>query len=208
QNLYDRLSARQHLQFFAHLTDSPAARIAEVLALLGLDEYADTPTQRLSRGWRQRVLIARGLLHEPDVFFLDEPTSALDPHSALSIRHVINTLRKKGTTVFLTTHYMEEANSLCDRIAILHNGTIVAEDTPEVIRMRFGQPSMNVTIRNGQNEADTTITLPLNDSPAAEKLSALLAEGRVKKIHSQEATLEEAFLRLTGSSWQEPENIP
>jgi len=208
QNLYDRLSARQHLQFFARLTDSPVSRVDEVLELLGLADQSEIPTQRLSRGWRQRVLIARGLLHEPEVFFLDEPTSALDPHSALTIRHVINTLREKGTTIFLTTHYMEEANSLCDRIAILHHGTIVAEDTPEAIRMRFGQPSMTVTVSNGDYQADTAISLPLNDSHAATELSSLFAEGRVKKIHSQEATLEEAFLRLTGSSWQEPESTP
>lgn len=202
QNLYDRLTARRHLRLFADLTGAPMSRIDDVISLVGLTEYADVPAGRLSRGWRQRVLIARGLLHEPKVFFLDEPTSALDPQSALSIRNVVKRLRDSGTTIFLTTHYMEEASDLCDRIAILHNGSIIASDTPDNIRMKFGRPVMDVTIRSPQDGADKTVSLPINDAEAAGKLSALLSEGIVIRIHSQEASLEEAFLRLTGSVWQ------
>ncbi len=202
QNLYERLSARRHLELFAALTDTPDGRIGEVLSLLGLEGYADTPVQHLSRGWRQRVLIARGLLHRPAVFFLDEPTSALDPHSALSIRQAIRLLQQQGTTIFLTTHYMEEANSLCDRLAILNAGSIIAEGTPESIRMKYSQPVIDITLSPTDGEAESTLTLPLEGPESASQLSSLIEQGRVRRIHSREASLEEAFLRLTGSTWQ------
>lgn len=203
QNLYDRLSARRHLELFAALTDTDPHRIEEVLELLGLETHADTPVQYLSRGWRQRVLIARGLLHRPAVFFLDEPTSALDPQSALSIRRAVRLLQKQGTTIFLTTHYMEEANSLCDRLAILNAGSIIAEGTPESIRMKYGQPMIEVTLNPMGDTPETTITLPLEGSDTATRLSEWITRGRVKRIHSCEATLEEAFLQLTGSAWRQ-----
>ncbi|MBP7633513.1 ABC transporter ATP-binding protein [Candidatus Ozemobacteraceae bacterium] len=202
QNLYDRLTARRQLRLFADLTGVAPARVDEVVSLVGLDEYADIPTIRLSRGWRQRVLIARGLLHRPKVFFLDEPTSALDPQSALSIRRVVRSLRDEGTTVFLTTHYMEEASDLCDQIAILHDGRIVASDTPDNIRMQFGRPLIDVTLHNRETGADRTVSLPIADPETPARISGWLSEGSVVRIHTQEATLEEAFLRLTGSSWQ------
>lgn len=202
QNLYDRLTARSHLRLFADLTGVPLPRIDEVISLVGLTEYADVPALRLSRGWRQRVLIARGLLHEPKVFFLDEPTSALDPQSALSIRNVVKNLRDNGTTIFLTTHYMEEASELCDRIAILHNGSIIASDTPDNIRMKFGRPVMDVTIWDSREGIDKTVSLPINEPEAAARLSQWLSDGIVVRIHSQEASLEEAFLRLTGTVWK------
>lgn len=202
QNLYDRLTVRQNLDLFCRLYGVPPARTDELLALVHLNEHAAVPTSRLSRGLRQRTLIARGILHRPQVFFLDEPTSALDPHSALVIRKLIRALREQGTTVLLTTHYMEEANSLCDRIAIMHEGNIVAVDTPEGLRMRYGRPTIRVTLKDSPQPID----LPLNDRQGALDLAALLQEGRVARLHSQEATLEEAFMRLTGAEWRESEN--
>lgn len=202
QNLYDRLTARRQLRLFADLTGAAPARVDEVISLVGLEEYADAPTVRLSRGWRQRVLIARGLLHRPRVFFLDEPTSALDPQSALSIRSVVRRLRDEGTTIFLTTHYMEEASDLCDRIAILHDGRIVASDTPDNIRMQFGRPLIDITLRSRETGTDRIVSLPIADPETPARISGWLADGSVVRIHTQEATLEEAFLRLTGSSWQ------
>ncbi|RCK79476.1 MAG: ABC transporter, ATP-binding protein [Candidatus Ozemobacter sibiricus] len=201
QNLYDRLTVRQNLDLFARLYQVPPQRVDELIDLVHLREHLDHPTVRLSRGLRQRTLIARGILHRPSVFFLDEPTSALDPHSAQVIRRLIRDLRDQGTTVFLTTHYMEEANSLCHRIAIMHQGTIVAIDTPAGLRMRFGRPTIRVTLK----DAEAPVELPLNDPEGARTLAGFLAAGRVARLHSQEATLEEAFMRLTGAEWHEPD---
>ncbi|NLI78555.1 MAG: ABC transporter ATP-binding protein [Candidatus Riflebacteria bacterium] len=204
QNLYDRLTVRQNLDVFARLHGVPTGRVEELIDLVDLREHADHPTSRLSRGLRQRTLIARGILHRPQVFFLDEPTSALDPHSARSIRSLIQSLRDQGTTVFLTTHYMEEANSLCHRIAIMHQGTIVATDTPAGLRMRYGRPTIRITLKD---EA-APVEVPLNDADGARTLAGYLEADRVARVHSQEATLEEAFMRLTGAEWREHETEP
>lgn len=203
QNLYDRLTVRQNLDLFARLTDTPVERIDEVLALVNMKEHENVPTQKLSRGLRQRTLIARGILHKPQVFFLDEPTSALDPHSASAIRKLIRTMKHQGTTVLLTTHYMEEATMLCDRLAILHQGNIVAVDTPDSLRIRFGKANIAVTLKPTADEPEKRIEVPLNDEASARKIERYLSEGKVLKIHSQEATLEEVFMNLTGSQWKE-----
>lgn len=198
QNLYDRLSVRQNLEFFCDLYGLPHRRADDLMNEVGLANHADKATRDLSRGMRQRVLIARGLLHAPQIFFLDEPTSALDPYSALEIRGLIRRLQSAGTTVFLTTHYMEEANQLCDRIAILHRGRIIANDTPEHLRLKFGRPVIKVV-----TEPDgATVELPLADADGAERMAVLMREGRVRIAHSQEATLEEVFLTLTGDAWK------
>ncbi len=205
QNLYDRLTVFQNLDFFARLYGVGQARVDELLGMVRLEPHRDVQTVKLSRGLRQRTLIARGLLHDPPVFFLDEPTSALDPHSALAIRNLIQALKNKGTTVFLTTHYMEEANSLCDRLAIMHQGRIVAVDTPEALRMRFGKPSVAVSLKGNGETPASRVELPLQGPETPAKLARMLQEGQVLKIHSLEATLEEAFMQLTGAEWKEQE---
>ena len=206
QNLYDRLTVRENLRLFARLYGVDDQRVEELIKSVNLVDHADLPTIKLSRGLRQRTLIARGLLHRPKVFFLDEPTSALDPHSSLGIRNLILSLKAQGTTVLLTTHYMEEANSLCDRLAILNHGQIVAVDTPEALRLRFGRPRMEITLRTSEGMPGKKLDLPLNDAEAGQQLAGLLGRGEVLRIHSQEASLEEVFLNLTGDSWKEYED--
>jgi ABC-2 type transport system ATP-binding protein len=130
QNIYERLSAHDNLAFIARLYGVDQARVDQVLAMVGLSGRAREKTSRFSNGMKQRVLIARALLHGPQVLFLDEPTRGLDPNVARDIRAFIANLSAQGVTVFLTTHYMEEADRLCDRVAILDAGRIVALDTP------------------------------------------------------------------------------
>jgi ABC-2 type transport system ATP-binding protein len=205
QNLYDRLTVRQNLETFARLYEVPFSRVDELIKLVNLEEHALLPTQKLSRGLRQRTLIARGLLHSPRVFFLDEPTSALDPHSSLGIRKLIRHLQDQGTTVFITTHYMEEADQLCDRIAIMHRGQITAVDTPEALKRQHGRPTISITLKPlPDGDAEEIREIPLQGDPGPE-LSAALKAGRVVKIHSQEATLEKVFLQLTGDYWKDQE---
>ncbi|MCP4542706.1 MAG: ABC transporter ATP-binding protein [Chloroflexi bacterium] len=139
QNIYERLSARDNLRFAARLYGVPKARVEEMLARVGLAERADDKSKNYSSGMKQRLLIARALLHEPRVLFLDEPTRGLDPHIARGIRAFIAELAQQGVTVFLTTHYMEEADQLCDRVAIIDQGRIVALDTPARLKAEFGE---------------------------------------------------------------------
>jgi ABC-2 type transport system ATP-binding protein len=154
QNLYERLTGRDNLDFFARIYGVPKARVEELLQVTGLADRADDKVKTYSNGMKQRLLIARGLLHEPVVLFLDEPTRGLDPGVARDIRSIIARLSDDGVTVFLTTHYMEEADRLCSRIAILHKGRIVAIDSPDALKAAHAA--------------------------------------------SEEATLEDVFLRLTG----------
>jgi ABC-2 type transport system ATP-binding protein len=203
QNLYDRLTTRQNLELFSRLYDCPAGRVDEVIDQVQLGEHRDVATLRLSRGLRQRVLIARGLLHRPRLLFLDEPTSALDPHSALIIRSLVSRLREDGATVLLTTHYMEEANSLCDRLAIMHHGHLVAIDTPQALRLQHGRPLIAVDLEEA-GQPPRRCEIPLNDPVGARQLADWLSAGVVRRLHSQEASLEEVFLNLTGSAWKDP----
>ena len=138
QNLYERLSARDNLNFYRNLYGVDIARVDEVLTLVGLKERACEKIKNFSNGMKQRLLIARGLLHDPEILFLDEPTRGLDPMIAFEIREIISQLAKRHRTIFLTTHYMEEADRLCDRVAIIDNGKIIALDKPIKLKQRFG----------------------------------------------------------------------
>jgi ABC-2 type transport system ATP-binding protein len=134
QNLYERLSARDNLTFMAQLYGVERARVDEVLELVGLARRDRERVQEYSNGMKQRLLIGRALLHRPCVLFLDEPTRGLDPGIARDIRVTVADLAHQGLTVFLTTHYMEEADRLCRRVAILDQGHVVALGTPAELK--------------------------------------------------------------------------
>jgi ABC-2 type transport system ATP-binding protein len=193
QNLYDRLSTRENLTFCARLYGIPPRRVDEVLRLVGLRERAADGVRRLSNGLRQRLLIARALLHGPRVLFLDEPTRGLDPQVAHEVRHLVTSLAGEGVTVFLTTHFLEEADQLCRRVAILDQGRILALDTPERLKLRHGSREVRVSLNDGEER-----TFSLDDPADGRQLGELAAAGRVLTVHSTEATLEGVFLALTG----------
>ena len=134
QNLYERMSGRDNLRFFARLYGVGKKRVEEILAIVGLDDRQKDKVGTYSNGMKQRLVIGRALLHRPKVLFLDEPTRGLDPNVAREIRSLVKQLAGEGMTVFLTTHYMEEADTLSDRVAIIHQGQIVALDTPEQLK--------------------------------------------------------------------------
>jgi ABC-2 type transport system ATP-binding protein len=145
---------------------------------------------------RQRLLIARAVLHEPKVLFLDEPTRGLDPGVAREIRG-FRSLAEAGITVFLTTHYMEEADQLCDRVAILHEGRIIALDTPEKLKTIHGMRMVKATTGNGR-----TKIYNLDDPAEAKQLEEQKATDGEIKLSSEDVTLEQVFLKLTGRSLQ------
>jgi ABC-2 type transport system ATP-binding protein len=192
-NLYERLSGRENLRFFADLYGAPAGRVDDLLELVELTAAAGRKVKTYSSGMKQRLLIARGLINQPRVLFLDEPTRGLDPSSAREVRRLIARQSEQGTTVFLTTHYMEEADELCHRVAFLSQGKIVALDTPRELKLRYGQRTAVVLLRDRREE-----TLQL-DSPAdAERLAGWMEQGEVLTVHSQEGTLEDVFIALAG----------
>ncbi len=142
RGLYNRISARENLRYFADIYGVPPAdrerRLGEVLERVGLGDAADRRVEEFSRGMKQKLHIARGVLHRPEILFLDEPTIGLDPKSARETRKLIRSLVSDGVTIFLTTHYMFEAEELCPKLAVLSKGRIVARDTVDGLRTLVG----------------------------------------------------------------------
>jgi ABC-2 type transport system ATP-binding protein len=202
QNLYERLSARQNLEFSCQLYGLPASRADEVLELVRLRDRARDPIRTFSNGMRQRVMIARALLHRPSVLFLDEPSRGLDALAARDMRRTIAQLSQQGMTILLTTHLMEEADQLCQRVAFIVDGKIVANDTPRNLKLAHGQHTLTVVLSNGQYETALTNEQTISiDNPADQaRLAQWMSTGKVRAVHSNEATLEEVFLDVAGVS--------
>jgi len=203
QNLYERLSARNNLHFSCWLYNLPESRADEVLDLVRLRDRAKDPVRTFSNGMRQRLMIARALLHKPPVLFLDEPSRGLDPIAAREVRQAIEQLRQEGMTILLTTHLLEEADQLCQRVAFITNGRIVANDTPRNLKLAHGKRSVVVTLaaeQAGQNGSGQMqeIALNMDDANDQARLAQLMARGDVRAVHSQEATLEEVFIEVAG----------
>jgi ABC-2 type transport system ATP-binding protein len=193
QNLYERMSGRENLEFAARLYGIDIHRIDAALKQVDLFDRAKDKVQNYSNGMKQRLLIARSILHSPKIIFLDEPTRGLDPIVGREIRRLIVGMSKQGVTIFLTTHYMEEADQLCDRVAFLSEGRIVALDTPDNLKSAHGQKQVNVTLANGQR-----VSIALDGADAGRELQELLSNGQVRTLHSAEATLEDVFIQLAG----------
>jgi ABC-2 type transport system ATP-binding protein len=193
QNLYERMSGRENLRLFATLYGAPAARADELLELVGLREAGRRAVKTYSTGMKQRLMVARALVNSPRVLFLDEPTRGLDPTSAREIRAIIARLASEQVTIVLTTHYMEEADELCQRVAFLSQGKIVALDSPRELKLRHGQRTAKVLLRDRRE-----VTVQLADPADAEQLERWMRDGEVAAIHSEEGTLEDVFIALAG----------
>ena len=193
QNLYERMSGRENLELAVRLYSQSTQRIDEVLKQVDLLDRAKDKVQNYSNGMKQRLLIARSILHRPKIIFLDEPTRGLDPVVGREIRQLIVDMSKHGVTIFLTTHYMEEADQLCDRVAFLSEGRIVALDTPDNLKTVHGKHEVNVTLANSESR-----TINLDDPDAGREIQQLMSSGQVRTLHSAEATLEEVFIELAG----------
>src|SRR5581483_8679388 len=222
RGLYDRLSALDNLRYFADIYRVPLraqrSRIDELLELVGLKGRERERVETYSRGMRQRLHIARGLIHDPPVLFLDEPTIGLDPVGAREVRATIGGLHEAGKTILLTTHYMFEADELCDRIAVIADGRFVAEGTPATLKERvadrhvvevevFGVDETVIErVRRlpgvtsvASEEREQAQLLVVQSSRGAELVDSLLREldgTRVGRVVSREPTLEDAYVEL------------
>lgn len=190
--LYERMSIEDNLRLYAKIRGKGEGDIGRLLERMGLADDRKTLVKNCSKGMRQRAALLATLIHSPELLFLDEPTSGLDPAARAEVHRMIAELRSAGTTVFLTTHDMAEADSVCDRIAILDEGRIVAEGEPKSLKLRFARNRVTVTTRT------LGIVETAKDAAAADELRELFAAGEVLSIHSDEPNLEEVFLELTG----------
>ncbi|MFZ7132495.1 MAG: ABC transporter ATP-binding protein [Eubacteriales bacterium] len=192
-NVYAKLTGYENLKYFAALFSVPTYDPMKLLDRVGLRDSAHKKASEYSKGMRQRLTLARALINKPRYLFLDEPTSGLDPSTAASVRELIREQRDGGAAVFLTTHNMELADSLCDNVAFLYNGKVAAMDSPEVLKRQYGKRLVTVVYDEVGNERSKSFDM---DDPRA--LAEFLLSVNPIKIHSQEATLEEIFLRVTG----------
>ena len=198
--LYDRLSCYDNLKIYADIHRIDRGRVDEVLEWVGLSADRKCVAQKLSKGMRGRLMLARAVLHQPEILFLDEPTSGLDPATTRRIHDLILSMQKDGTTVFLTTHNMTEAEKLCKHVALLHEGSIVEYGEPEEINRRYNHLNkLRLRLFDG-----TSVELP-NTEEAADAVRTYLLNRQIETIHSTEPDLEAVFMELTGRSLAEEE---
>jgi ABC-2 type transport system ATP-binding protein len=222
RGLYERLPALDNMRYFAELYGVPAAiqkrRIEELLDMVGLSGRERERVEGYSRGMRQRLHIARGLLHDPPVVFLDEPTIGVDPVGARDLRKVIDGLRTAGKTVMLTTHYMFEADALCDRIAVIAGGQLVAQGTPGDLKSRVADRTVveieaygidpeavsrirrlegvdSVSVED-RDQAQVLVVQSALGLELTQRLLGELGDGQVGRIAAREPTLEDAYIAL------------
>ncbi len=211
---FERLTAREQLQTFASLYAVPQSRVGEWLERVGLVDKADTRVEDLSGGQAQRLSIACALVHDPEVLFLDEPTAALDPQARRNLWDLLSGLNDSGRTVVLTTHYMDEAEILCDRVAIMDHGRILQFDSPAALVRGLDAPA-RITVAPGQltleagralNGVDDVVEgaegVVLTTRQPAAVVSQLADADHLDGVRVQTGTLEDVFLDLTGREYR------
>ncbi|MCM3611740.1 ABC transporter ATP-binding protein [Planococcus sp. MERTA32b] len=191
--LYERLSIEENLDVFRRLYDLPKSSIDKVLDFVNLNADRKKRVSVLSKGMRQRVTLACAIIHEPELLFLDEPTSALDPVNTAHIHKGLRYLNEKGTTIFLTTHDMTEAESLCERVAILHKGEIRAIGAPAELKKTHRDGTLTVELTSGKTER-----LAMNEDAAA-SIASWMTSGQIDRMYTNELSLGDIFIKLTGS---------
>jgi ABC-2 type transport system ATP-binding protein len=218
-NLYDELTVEENLRFMAGMYHVPRkereARIQDLLQTFNLTERGDSRFRRLSKGLKRRATIAAALIHQPDILFCDESTSGLDVMSARALQRFLKDLRAKGVTIFLTTHYIEEADQVCDRVALMVKGQIIAVDTPDhlkatgqgtsIMEVTFTSPVNSLNLKDletyGPIEVrDNTVRFQAHEVAMSLKAVMQWADDQgleVASVNTGRPRLEDAFVHLT-----------
>ncbi len=195
-NLYEKLTAFENLDLLGSYYKNNRLNKDELLESVGLLPNRDKRVEKFSKGMKMRLNFIRSVMHDPEILFFDEPTSGLDPVNAKIIRDMILDYKKQGKTVFLTTHNMNEADYLCDRVAFIVEGTIPVIDSPGELKIKHGQKTVKVLYK--VNEQSVEEFFPLAGIGRNKKFLEILSQDNVRTIHTQEATLEDIFIKLTG----------
>lgn len=193
--MYEKLTARENLRFFSSLYEKRSRPAEELLEMVGLEQDADKRVFDYSKGMKARLNFIKALLHDPCLLCLDEPTSGLDPANSRIMKDMILAEKAKGKTILLTTHNMQDAAELCDRVAFIVGGRICALDSPHNLIMSKGAATVTYTwTENGEHSA----SCPLDRVSSDERLKGLIAGNRLQSIHSSEPTLNDIFMDITG----------
>ena len=213
-SFFDKLTTHEQLESFGALYGVPARHAVELLDVVGLADKADTPESKLSGGQRQRLSIACALVHSPEIVFLDEPTAALDPQARRNLWELVRGIQSRGVTVVYTTHYLDEAEALCDRVAIMDAGRILALDTPASLVRGLDAPTrialplrvLDAAAARGLDGADTVTVdgeeVEISTRTPARVLTRLAEADRLDGVSVRTATLEDVFLDLTGREYR------
>lgn len=196
ENHFEEFSGRRNLAIFAGLYNVPERRIDECLQRVELDEAADVLVRGYSLGMRRKLLLARALLHQPRLLYLDEPTANLDIHSGKLVRQILRELVADGCTVLLTTHNMEEVEQVCDRVAILCRGRLIALDTPLALRSKHTEHKVDVILGDGSRHV-----FDLEQPHDRALLAGHVSAGAVATLQTREFNFNETFLKLTGTAF-------
>ena len=194
--LYEKLSAIENLRFFSSLYQKQARSIPELLSMVGLENDGDKRVSEYSKGMKSRLNFVKALAHDPKLLFLDEPTSGLDPTNSRLMKDMILAEKRKGKTILLTTHNMQDAAELCDRVAFIVGGRIYALDSPHNLIMAKGAAGVTYTWLDRDKEQ--IASCPLDRLSEDQLLHRLIAENRLLSIHSSEPTLNDIFMDITG----------
>jgi len=213
-SFFERLTAREQIRTFAALYGVSTKRADDWIERVGLADKASARTEELSGGQMQRLSIACALVHDPEGLFLDEPTAALDPQARRNLWDLLSSLNDSGRTVVLTTHYMDEAETLCDRVAIMDNGKVLELDTPSALVRGLDAP-VRISVAAGQLSLDEARSLGgvdeahedldgivLTTRSPADVLTRLASDQRLDGLQVKAATLEDVFLDLTGREYR------
>ncbi|TDC53181.1 ABC transporter ATP-binding protein [Actinomadura sp. KC345] len=211
---FERLTAREQLRTFGSLYGVPAKKADAMLELVGLDDKAGVRVEKLSGGQAQRLSIACALVHDPELVFLDEPTAALDPQARRNLWDVLREISGQGRTIVLTTHYMDEAEALCDRVAIMDAGRILELGPPAVLVRGLDAPA-RISVASGVLAVEDALLLPGVDEAADDDVSltistrdpsavvaAMAAKAALDGVQIRGATLEDVFLEVTGREYR------
>ena len=199
ENHIEEFTGRENLELFARLYDIPLSEVGRLLAKLELTEAADLPVRAYSKGMRRKLLIAREILHRPRILYLDEPTANLDAHSTDLVRRMLRELAADGTTVFLTTHDMQEVEEICDRVAILCRGKLVECDTPTNFVTRHAERKVAVQYERAGEVLRERLDLDVEHE--RNRLANIVRDESCVRLHSQEFQFEDVFLKLTGQAY-------
>ena len=196
-SLFEKLTARENLDYFASLYSGETRAVDELLKEVGLYEHADKKVSDFSKGMKSRLNFIKSLVHNPEILFLDEPTSGLDPNNAKIMKDMIMKEREKGKTIIITTHNMQDATELCDRVVFIVDGQMKALDTPHNFIMKRGAAKVTYSyMENGKEQSNTSVLSELSDDML---LKELISGNRIIAIHSAEPTLSDIFMELTGA---------
>jgi ABC-2 type transport system ATP-binding protein len=195
--LYEEMSGIENLKLFANLFGVNDFDPDKLIQRVGLDGRGADKVGTYSKGMKQRLMVARALVNQPRILFLDEPTEGLDPASSQAIRNLILEERERGATIFLTTHDMHEADKLSDRVAFIDLGKIVALDTPHALKQQHGKRMVRAEVKTSDGGLETQ-EIVLDKESTPQEVEALFRGQEVVTIHSEEATLEDIFIKITG----------